>query len=87
MTLDEPVETAGLKPRRTAGYTAVPVAGEIIRRVGPLLGLRPQIAQNEVAAVSAPVATGSSGKGKVASTAINAAVTTAVQAKEPLAQE
>lgn len=43
VTLDEPVETAGLKPRRTAGYTAVPVAGEIIRRVGPLLGLRPKV--------------------------------------------
>ncbi|MGV8985046.1 MAG: peptidoglycan D,D-transpeptidase FtsI family protein [Cypionkella sp.] len=43
VTLDEPVETAGLKPQRTAGYTAVPVAGEIIRRVGPLLGLRPKL--------------------------------------------
>jgi cell division protein FtsI (penicillin-binding protein 3) len=41
VTLDEPVETAGSKPRRTAGYTAVPVAGEIIRRIGPLVGLRP----------------------------------------------
>ncbi len=44
VTLDEPVETAGLKPRRTAGYTAVPVAGEIIRRIGPLVGLRPAVA-------------------------------------------
>ncbi len=42
VTLDEPVETAGAKPRRTAGYTAVPVAGEIIRRIGPLMGLRPE---------------------------------------------
>ncbi|MCW1917426.1 penicillin-binding protein 2 [Rhodobacter sp. KR11] len=41
VTLDEPVETAGSKPRRTAGYTAVPVAGEIIRRIAPLVGLRP----------------------------------------------
>ena len=41
VTLDEPVETAGSKPRRSAGYTAVPVAGEIIRRIGPLVGLRP----------------------------------------------
>ncbi len=58
VTLDEPVETAGLKPRRTAGYTAVPVAGEIIRRVGPLLGLRPQvdgIPVSTVAAINAPV--------------------------------
>ncbi len=41
--LDEPVESSGPKPRRTAGWTAVPVAAEIIRRVAPLLGLRPKI--------------------------------------------
>ncbi|MBP0484261.1 peptidoglycan D,D-transpeptidase FtsI family protein [Sagittula salina] len=41
VTLDEPVETSGTKPRRTAGWTAVPVAAEMIRRVAPLLGLRP----------------------------------------------
>ena len=43
MTLDEPTETSGTKPRRTAGWTAVPVAAEIIRRAAPLLGLRPEI--------------------------------------------
>jgi len=43
VTLDEPVETSGAKPRRTAGWTAVPVAAEIIRRAAPLLGLRPEI--------------------------------------------
>lgn len=43
VTLDEPVETSGSKPRRTAGWTAVPVAAEVIRRVAPLLGLRPQV--------------------------------------------
>jgi cell division protein FtsI (penicillin-binding protein 3) len=43
VTLDEPVETTGPIPRRTAGWTAVPVAAEIIRRVAPLLGLRPII--------------------------------------------
>ncbi|QIE47254.1 penicillin-binding protein 2 [Pseudohalocynthiibacter aestuariivivens] len=43
VTLDEPVETSGSKPRRTAGWTAVPVAAEIITRVAPLLGLRPTI--------------------------------------------
>ncbi|QGX97932.1 penicillin-binding protein 2 [Roseovarius faecimaris] len=43
VTLDEPVETSGSKPRRTAGWTAVPVASEITRRVAPLLGLRPEI--------------------------------------------
>jgi len=43
VTLDEPVETSGDKPRRTAGWTAVPVAAEMIRRVAPLLGVRPEI--------------------------------------------
>jgi len=43
VTLDEPVETSGPKPRRTAGWTSVPVAAEIIRRVAPLLGLRPEV--------------------------------------------
>ena len=43
VTLDEPVETSGEKPRRTAGWTAVPVGAEIISRVAPLLGLRPEI--------------------------------------------
>jgi cell division protein FtsI (penicillin-binding protein 3) len=43
VTLDEPVETSGTEPRRTAGWTAVPVAAEIIRRTAPLLGLRPEI--------------------------------------------
>ena len=43
VTLDEPVETSGPQPRRTAGWTAVPVAAELIRRAAPLLGLRPQV--------------------------------------------
>ncbi len=43
VTLDEPVETSGTAPRRTAGWTSVPVAAEIIRRTAPLLGLRPAI--------------------------------------------
>jgi cell division protein FtsI (penicillin-binding protein 3) len=43
VTLDEPVETSGRKPRRTAGWTAVPVAAEVVRRVAPILGLRPDI--------------------------------------------
>ena len=42
VTLDEPTETSGGAPRRTAGWTAVPVAGEIVSRVAPLLGLRPE---------------------------------------------
>ena len=43
VTLDEAVETSGEEPRRTAGWTAVPVAAEVIRRAGPLLGLAPVI--------------------------------------------
>ena len=43
LTLDEPtIETLG-EERRTAGWTAVPVTAEMIRRVAPLLGLRPQV--------------------------------------------
>lgn len=43
VTLDEPSENSGDEPRRTAGWTAVPVAAEMIRRVAPLLGLRPDV--------------------------------------------
>lgn len=42
VALDEPSETSGREVRRTAGWTAAPVAGELIRRAAPLLGLRPQ---------------------------------------------
>jgi cell division protein FtsI (penicillin-binding protein 3) len=41
LTLDEPVEVIAGEARRTAGWTAVPVAAEVIRRTAPLLGLRP----------------------------------------------
>ena len=41
VSLDEPnIDVLG-EDRRTAGWTAVPVAAEIIRRIAPLLGLRP----------------------------------------------
>ena len=43
VSLDEPVETSGPEPRRTAGWTAVPVAAEMITRIAPLLGLRPDV--------------------------------------------
>ena len=43
VTLDEPVDTSGPKPKRTAGWTSVPVAAEMIRRVAPILGLRPKV--------------------------------------------
>ncbi len=52
VTLDEPVETTGSTPRRTAGWTAVPVAAEMIRRAAPLLGLRPQVEGAPVAGIS-----------------------------------
>ena len=42
VTLDEPEDTTGSEPRRTAGWTAVPVTGEIVRRIAPLLDLRPR---------------------------------------------
>jgi cell division protein FtsI (penicillin-binding protein 3) len=43
VTLDEPEDRSGPEPRRTAGWTAVPVAAAIIDRVAPLLDLRPDI--------------------------------------------
>lgn len=43
VTLDEPVDTTSKEPRRTAGWTAVPVAAEMIKRIAPLLGLRPTV--------------------------------------------
>ncbi len=43
VTLDEPSIEAYGEERRTAGWTAVPVAAEIIARVAPLLGLRPVV--------------------------------------------
>jgi cell division protein FtsI (penicillin-binding protein 3) len=55
VTLDEPSETTGKQPKRTAGWTAVPVAAEMIRRVAPMLGLRPEIetvAEDKVVRVS-----------------------------------
>jgi cell division protein FtsI (penicillin-binding protein 3) len=51
VTLDEPVETSGTKPRRTAGWTAVPVAAEMIRRVAPLLGLRPEVETQQLTGI------------------------------------
>ncbi len=52
VTLDEAVETSGTEPRRTAGWTAVPVAAEVIRRVAPLLGLRPEIEPAELMGIT-----------------------------------
>ena len=52
VTLDEPTETTGTKPRRTAGWTAVPVAAEMIRRTAPLLGLRPTLEPGQLVEVT-----------------------------------
>ncbi len=52
VTLDEPSENSGTKPRRTAGWTAVPIAAEMIRRVAPLLGMRPAIEPAGVAGIT-----------------------------------
>lgn len=52
VTLDEPVETSGDKPRRTAGWTAVPVAAEMIGRIAPLLGLRPDVETRNLADIT-----------------------------------
>ena len=41
VTLDEPEDWSIDKPMRTAGWTAVPVATEIIRRIAPILDIEP----------------------------------------------
>jgi cell division protein FtsI (penicillin-binding protein 3) len=41
ITLDEPEDRSGPVVKRTAGAVAAPVAGDAIRRIAPLLGLRP----------------------------------------------
>ena len=52
VTLDEPeVYTYGEK-RRSAGWTAVPVAAEMINRVAPLLGLRPEIEPGKLTGIT-----------------------------------
>lgn len=52
VTLDEPELQTEIEPKRTAGWTAVPVAAEIITRVAPLLGLRPEIEPSQPSGVS-----------------------------------
>jgi cell division protein FtsI (penicillin-binding protein 3) len=51
-TLYEPAETSGPEPRRTAGWTTVPISAELIRRAAPLLGLRPDVEQMSVSQLS-----------------------------------
>ncbi|HGG06165.1 MAG TPA: penicillin-binding protein 2 [Aliiroseovarius sp.] len=52
LTLDEPEVYAAGEMRRTAGWTAVPIAAEVIRRIAPLLGLRPEIASQATSGVT-----------------------------------
>ncbi|UWS81117.1 penicillin-binding protein 2 [Phaeobacter sp. G2] len=52
VTLDEPSVSAHGEERRTAGWTAVPVAAEMIGRLAPLLGLRPQVEPAEVTGIT-----------------------------------
>ena len=52
VTLDEPSVHSYGEPRRTAGWTAVPVAAEMIARVAPLLGLRPSVESAPVAGIT-----------------------------------
>ena len=48
--MDEPSETSGAEARRTAGWTVVPVAAEMVRRIAPVMGMRPQdVAEIEAA--------------------------------------
>ena len=53
VTMDEPEGTSGAEARRTAGWTAVPVAAEIISRTAPLMGLRPELADTQDIGVTA----------------------------------
>ncbi|MCI5095161.1 MAG: penicillin-binding protein 2 [Rhodobacteraceae bacterium] len=52
VTLDEPSVLAYGEERRTAGWTAVPVAAELIGRVAPLLGLRPKVEPGQLAGIT-----------------------------------
>ncbi|WP_170331729.1 peptidoglycan D,D-transpeptidase FtsI family protein [Ruegeria arenilitoris] len=52
VTLDEPSIVAYGEKRRTAGWTAVPVAAELIGRIAPLLGLRPRLEPEAGAAIT-----------------------------------
>ena len=52
VTMDEASDNSGPKPKRTAGWTAVPVAAEVIQRTAPLLGVQPQIAPIEASALT-----------------------------------
>lgn len=52
VSLDEAAETSSEENRREAGWTAVPVAAELIVRIAPLLGLRPDVEPGQLAGIS-----------------------------------
>ena len=49
VALDEPEDMVDGKPKRSAGWTAAPIAAEIIRRTAPLLGMRPDYSRDATA--------------------------------------
>ncbi|MTH76444.1 peptidoglycan D,D-transpeptidase FtsI family protein [Paracoccus aestuariivivens] len=57
VTLDEPTSTGPGGESRTAGATSAPVAGEMVRRLAPLLGLRP-LTETPLPTVERPLADG-----------------------------
>jgi cell division protein FtsI (penicillin-binding protein 3) len=52
--LDEPENVVNGQRIRTAGWTAVPIAGEMIRRVAPVLGMPPEFGPEFVPVPDAP---------------------------------
>ncbi|WP_121063883.1 peptidoglycan D,D-transpeptidase FtsI family protein [Chachezhania antarctica] len=52
VSLDEAYENSSDEDRREAGWTAVPVAAELIVRIAPLLGLRPNVEPGQLAGIS-----------------------------------
>ena len=52
VTLDEPSVIAHGEERRTAGWTAVPVAGDKIGRIARNLGLRPQVEPDQITGIT-----------------------------------
>jgi cell division protein FtsI (penicillin-binding protein 3) len=51
VTMDEPQENSAGIARRTAGWTVVPVAAEIIRRIAPVMGMRSEAEEDIEAAL------------------------------------
>ena len=40
--LDEPKGTPATQGRATGGWTAAPVVGHVIARIGPMIGIKPE---------------------------------------------